>query len=145
MQFARWLHVMGVVVWVGGMFFAHMALRPAVQSLAPPERLPLLAAALSRFIAWVAVAIVAIVATGFAMVAMMGAVGYHVHAMIAVGLAMVAIYLYIVAVPLRGLRGGVAARDWPRAGAAMPRIRQLVAVNLVLGIAVIAVAYLGRS
>ena len=51
MQFARWLHVMGVVVWVGGMFFAHMALRPAVQSLAPPERLPLLAATLSRFIA----------------------------------------------------------------------------------------------
>jgi uncharacterized membrane protein len=137
MQFARWLHVMGVVVWVGGMFFAHVALRPAVQSLAPPERLPLLAAALSRFIAWVAVAIVAIVASGFAMVAMMGAVGYHVHAMIV-------IYAYIVAVPLRILRGGVSARDWPRAGPAMQRIRQLVAVNLVLGVVVIAVAYLGR-
>jgi uncharacterized membrane protein len=145
MQFARWLHVMGVVVWVGGMFFAHMALRPAVQSLAPPERLPLLAAALSRFIAWVAVAIVAILASGAAMLVMAaGAVGYHVHAMIAVGLAMVAIYLYIVAVPLRTLRAAVAARDWPRAGGAMPRIRQLVAVNLVLGIAVIAVAYLAR-
>jgi uncharacterized membrane protein len=136
---------MGVVVWVGGMFFAHMALRPAVQSLAPPERLPLLAAALSRFIAWVAVAIVAILASGAAMLAMMpGSAGYHVHAMIAVGLAMVAIYLYIVAVPLRTLRAAVAARDWPRAGAAMARIRQLVAVNLALGIAVIAVAYLAR-
>jgi uncharacterized membrane protein len=144
MQFARWLHVMGVVVWVGGMFFAHMALRPAVQSLAPPERLPLLAAALSRFLAWVAVAIVAIVATGFAMMAMMGSSGPYVHVMTALGLAMVVIYAYIVAVPLRTLRGGVSARDWPRAGAAMQRIRQLVAVNLVLGIVVIGVAYLGR-
>ena len=144
MQFARWLHVMGVVVWVGGMFFAHMALRPAVQSLAPPERLPLLAATLSRFLAWVAVAVVAILASGVAMMAMLGTVGLYVHAMTAVGLAMTAVYAYIVAVPLRILRGGAAAQDWPKAGAAMLRIRQLVAVNLVLGIAVIATAYLAR-
>jgi uncharacterized membrane protein len=144
MQFARWLHVMGVVVWVGGMFFAHTALRPSVQALAPPERLPLLAATLSRFIAWVAVAIVAIVATGIAMIFMLDRVALYVHAMTAIGLAMMAVYGYIVAVPLRILRGGVAARDWPRAGPAMQRIRQLVAVNLVLGIVVIAVAYLAR-
>ena len=122
MQFARWLHVMGVVVWIGGMFFAHMALRPAVQALAPPERLPLLASTLSRFLAWVAVAIVAILGSGAAMMAMLGPVGLYVHAMTAVGLAMTAIYAYIVAVPLRVLRSGVAARDWPRAGAAMLRI-----------------------
>ena len=113
MQFARWLHVMGVVVWVGGMFFAHMALRPAVQSLAPPERLPLLAATLSRFIAWVAVAIVAILASGIAMIVMMPTVGLYVHAMTAGGLAMMAIYAYLVAVPLRILRGAVSAQDWP--------------------------------
>jgi len=144
MQFARWLHVMGVVVWVGGMFFAHMALRPSVQSLAPPERLSLLAATLSRFMAWVAVAVVAILASGVAMMAMMGQVGLHVHAMTAVGIAMMAIYAYIVAVPLRTLRGAVAAAEWPHAAPAMQRIRQLVAVNLALGIAVIAVAYLAR-
>ena len=56
MQVARWLHLLGVVVWVGGMFFAHMALRPALPRRSqPPQRLPLLAATLSRFIAWVAV------------------------------------------------------------------------------------------
>jgi uncharacterized membrane protein len=64
--------------------------------------------------------------------------------MTAIGLAMMAIYLYILAVPLRIMRAGVAAKEWPRAGQAMQRIRQLVAVNLVLGIAVIAVAYLAR-
>jgi len=57
---------------------------------------------------------------------------------------MMAIYAYIVAVPLRTLRGAVAAAEWPRAAPAMQRIRQLVAVNLALGIAVIAVAYLAR-
>jgi uncharacterized membrane protein len=106
MQFARWLHVMGVVVWVGGMFFAHVALRPSVQSLAPPERLPLLAATLSRFIAWVAVSIVAILASGVAMMTMIPAGGPYVHAMVAGGLAMTAVYLYIVAVPAWPRRTG---------------------------------------
>ena len=80
---------MGVVVWVGGMFFAHMALRPSVQSLAPPERLSLLAATLSRFLAWAGVAVVAILASGFAMMAMMGGSRRPIaglHAMTAVGL-----------------------------------------------------------
>ena len=35
MNVARWLHLLGVTIWVGGMFFAHMALRPSVAALAP--------------------------------------------------------------------------------------------------------------
>ena len=39
----KWLlmaHILGVTVWVGGMFFAYMALRPAsVELLETPERL----------------------------------------------------------------------------------------------------------
>jgi len=36
------LHVLAAVVWVGGMFFAWMVLRPAaVSALQPPERLML--------------------------------------------------------------------------------------------------------
>ena len=64
MNFARWLHVLGVVVWVGGMFFAHMALRPAALALPPPQRLPLLAATLTRFVAWAGVAVVLILGSG---------------------------------------------------------------------------------
>jgi uncharacterized membrane protein len=41
------------------------------------------------------------------------------------------------------LRQGVAAGDWPAAGAAMNRIRQLVATNLLLGTLTVAVATLG--
>jgi uncharacterized membrane protein len=149
MSLALLAHLLGVVVWVGGMFFAHMALRPsAAELLEPPQRLPLLAATLGRFFAWVVVAVVAIVASGFGLIAGMGgfrAVGVHVHAMTGIGLAMVAIFAYLRVVPYPRLRTAVAAKAWPVAGAAMGTLRRLVAVNLLLGLATIAVAVLGRG
>ena len=146
MQVARWLHLLGVVVWVGGMFFAHMALRPSVQALDPPQRLPLLAATLSRFLTWVAASIVLILGSGAYLIVAyggFGAVRWPVHAMTALGLVMVLVYAWLVASPFRALKDGVAAADWPRAGAAMGRVRHLVAVNLVLGIVTITIAALG--
>ena len=148
MKFAVWLHLLAVVVWVGGMFFAHMALRPAAQALPPPQRLPLLAAALSRFVAWTAAAILLLVASGIAMIVLLGgmrAVGVYVHVMIGLGLVMILIYGHLVASPLKRLRAAVAASDWPGAGAAMTMARRLVGVNLVLGLVTITVAVLGRG
>jgi len=53
------VHLIGVVVWVGGMFVMHFAVRPAAAAqLPPPQRLPLLATALGRFFFWVSIAIV---------------------------------------------------------------------------------------
>ena len=148
MQYARWLHLLAVVVWVGGMFFAHMALRPAALALSPPQRLPLLAATLSRFVAWVAAAIVILVASGVVMTVLLGgirAVGWYVHAMIGLGLVMILLYGHLVASSLKRLRAGVAASDWPAAGAAMATARRLVGINLVLGLVTITVAVLGRG
>lgn len=147
MQWARWLHLLGVVVWIGGMFFAHMALRPAAQALPPPQRLPLLAATLTRFVQWVAVAIVAILGSGIALIAMVGGmaqVGWWVHAMTGLGILMMLVYAHLVAAPLRRLRAAVAAAQWERAGAAMGQARKLVAANLVLGLVTITIAVLGR-
>ncbi|MET0093358.1 MAG: hypothetical protein ABW120_07480, partial [Sedimenticola sp.] len=60
------LHLLGTVVWVGGMFFAHMALRPvAAELLEPPQRLPLLKGVLDRFFRWVWLAVVLILVTGY--------------------------------------------------------------------------------
>jgi uncharacterized membrane protein len=39
----------------------------------------------------------------------------------------------------------VAGQDWPLAGRHLDRVRQLVALNLVLGIVTIAVATVGRA
>ena len=140
------LHLSGVIVWVGGMFFAHFCLRPvAASQLPPPQRLPLLAAVLGRFFTVVAASIVAILASGFAS---MGAAGFgqapiHWHVMAGIGLAMAAIFGVIYFRHFPRLKAGVAAQDWPAAGAAMNRIRILVATNLLLGALTVAVATLG--
>lgn len=148
MHIARWLHLLGVVVWVGGMFFAHLALRPAAGALPPPQRLTLLAATLTRFVAWVALAILAILGSGGWLLHAeggFGAAGPGVQAMTLLGLVMTAIYAYLVARPLPRLRAAVAAADWPAGGAAMATARRLVAVNLLLGLATITVAALVRA
>ena len=142
------LHVIAVVIWVGGMFLMHFAVRPsAAQLLEPPQRLPLLAAILGKFFNWVAAAIVVVLATGLAMI--FGGGGFatvhsSVHLMFAVGLAMIAIFAYIRLAPFTRLRAAVTKREWPVAAKNLDPIRQLVATNLALGVATIAIATLGR-
>jgi uncharacterized membrane protein len=143
------LHVLGVVVWVGGMFLMHVAVRPAaVAVLQPPQRLQLMAATLARFFVWVGVAIVAVLASGLAMI--LGGGGFRnahlsVHVMFLVGLAMMAIFLHIRYAPFKRLQAAVVASDWPQAARRLDQVRQLVTTNLVLGIFTIAVATVGRA
>ena len=147
MQVARWLHLLGVVLWIGGMFFAYFALRPAAAALPPPQRLPLLADALRRFFGWVGIAIVAIVASGAWLVVRMGgstAVGGGVQVMAALGIVMTLVFAYVVLSPYAALRRAVAAGDWPAGGAAMATIRHLVGVNLALGVLTLSIAVLSR-
>lgn len=147
-SFLLLLHLSGVILWVGGMFFAHFCLRPvATVQLPPPQRLPLLAAVLGRFFTAVAVSIVAILASGFAGLA---AVGFahappHWHLMSGLGLVMAVIFGIIFFRHYPQLKAGVAVQDWPAAGAAMNRIRLLVSTNLLLGVLTIVVATLGAQ
>jgi uncharacterized membrane protein len=147
MQIALWLHLLGVIVWVGGMFFAHTALRPAVGVLEPPARLTLLVGVLSRFFRWVAFAIVLILGSGAFLALRMGGfahVALSVHVMTALGVVMAGVYAYLVVAPYRRLRQAVAASDWQGGGRAMAAIRRLVGLNLILGLATMTVAVLGR-
>ena len=152
MSYSIWLlvHLLGVIVWVGGMFFAHMALRPsAAEVLEPPQRLPLLAATLGRFFRWVTISILAILASGGAiMVLFIGSgarVGWHIHAMTAIGLVMMLIFGHIRLASFVRLKRAVSAGDWPAGAVAMARIRLLVLVNLVLGLVTTALVFLGRG
>ena len=148
MRIALWLHLLGTVIWVGGMFFAHVALRPAAQTLPPPVRLPLMAATLATFFRWVAAAVVAIIVSGFLMIAWLGgfaSLGAHIHAMTALGLVMASVFGYIIAVPYPRMRAAIAAGTLPAAGEALVQIRRLVGFNLVVGLATITVAILGRG
>lgn len=142
------LHLLGVVAWVGGMLFAHAALRPAVaEVLEPPQRLKLMLATFRRFFAGVALAVVVILGTGFALIAPAGLAAAPAgwHLMLATGLLMAAIFAVIVGVFYPRMRRHVEAGAWPLAAQALARIRQLVVTNLVLGVVTIAAAVLARG
>lgn len=143
------LHVLGVVVWVGGMFLMHVAVRPAaVELLAPPQRLALIASVLRRFFFWVAIAVVVVLLSGIGMILESG--GFRnahlsVHVMFAIGLAMTAIFLHIRLAPFRRMQSAVASSEWPVAARHLEQVRLLVTTNLALGTLTIAVATIGRA
>lgn len=143
------LHALASTVWVGGMFFAYMALRPAaVGVLQPPQRLSLWAKTLARFFVWVWLSVVVLLATGvwliFGFYGSMAAVGGHVHTMLLTGLVMTALFVYLFFVPYRGLRRAVDAEDWPAGGRCLAGVRRIVAINLVLGLFTVIIGAGGR-
>jgi uncharacterized membrane protein len=148
MDLARMLHVLGAVVWVGGMFFAYVALRPAAAALLEPaQRLPLWRETFRRFFFWVWLSVAGILASGLWMIARFGgfgAVGVHVHAMLAIGVVMMLIFGHVYFSPYRRLTRLVQEKDWKGAGQALGQIRKLVAINLTLGLLSIAVGTAGR-
>ena len=142
------LHFVAVVVWIGGMVFAHFCLRPAaLATLQPPQRLPLMAAALGRFFALVGGSLVLLWGSGLAMFAGMTSSGGEPpmswNLMAAIAAAMTLVFLWIALKLHPTLRAAVAAAEWPRAAAALDAIRRLVVLNLTLGFLTIAVATLG--
>lgn len=140
------LHLLGVIVWVGGMVFAHFCLRPvAAAQLPPPQRLPLLAAVLGRFFILVGGALVLIWGSGIIRFMQVGGAQLppHWHAMAGVGAGMTAIFLLIVLRFFPRLKAAVAAQAWADGGAAMDVIRKLVLVNLILGVVTTVIAVLG--
>ena len=65
MTLFKLIHLLAVLIWVGGMFFAYVVLRPAaVEVLQPPERLRLWESVFRRFFNWVWGAAGAILVTG---------------------------------------------------------------------------------
>ena len=142
-------HVAGIVVWVGGMFVMHFAVRPSAARLHDPSvRLPFLASALGRFMSWVALAVVVVLVSGVAMILIGG--GFRnahlsVHLMLALGLVMMALYLHIRFAPFKRMRAAAIAGDWAAAGANLDVVRKMVLLNLVLGFITIAIATIGRA
>ncbi len=139
------LHVLGVTVWVGGMAFAYLCLRPAAAKLAPAERVPLWEAVFARFFPLVWVSVVLILFSGLSTMLRFGfgSVPGAWHWMLATGLVMMAVFVWIWFGPWRDLRASVASGNWARGADALGRIRRRVAFNLVLGVATIAIATLG--
>lgn len=142
------LHVSSVVVWVGGMFFAYVCLRPvAATLLQSPQRLPLWRGVFDLFLNWVWVAVALILASGLAMMMQVGfkSAPLNWHIMFVLGLLMMLIFAHVYFVPYCRLCRACDAEDWPAGGAALGQIRKLVGLNLSLGLLTIAAATLGRG
>jgi uncharacterized membrane protein len=148
MTLSLFLHVLSVVVWVGGMFFAYMALRPvAAGVLEPPQRLTLWAGVFDKFFPWVWVSVVLILLTGLHMLTVFGGASAPLYAlaMLVLGVAMMLIFAHVFFAPYKKLKRAVAAQDWKAGGAALGQIRMLIGINLSLGLLTIAVVFVGRA
>lgn len=140
-------HVLGVVLWVGGMMFAHFFLRPSLAVLEPPQRLALMREVLRRFFAAVAASVVLVLLSGVAMIGeAAGAVAstggrlvwpLDWQAMTALGVVMMAIFGHIRFVLYRRFAAALDAGDRPAAAGHLARIRTWVGTNLAIGIAVV--------
>ena len=134
------VHVLCAIIWVGGMFFAYVVLRPSLSVLEPPQRIALHGQVFRRFFLVVWHAMPLIVLTGLAMLfgvlGGMAGVRWNVHVMLLLGLVMAAIFLALVFGPYRTFR--VSPGPAP-----LDAIRKLIGINLVLGLLTSAIAVLG--
>ena len=145
---AKALHILAAVVWVGGMFFAYLVLRPATGPMEPPERLALWNRAFAKFFVWVWVAVIVLLVSGYWLLfddlGGFAAAGVHAHIMQGFGLLMMLLFVHLYLAPYRRFRSAVAASEFAAAAAALNQIRVIVAVNLVLGLVTVVVGTTGR-
>ena len=145
----KYIHLLAVIVWLGGMVFSHFFLRPAVQTLEPSVRVPLMHAVLRRFFAAMLVTVLVVLLSGLGMVASV----YQMAAMAdltfqmplawkvmaALGLVMAALFGHIRFALFQRLDRAVQAADWPAGGKALASIRFWVAANLAMGVVIVTV------
>jgi len=145
-------HLLAIIVWIGGMVFALFFLRPATLALEPPVRLRLMHNALGRFFKAVLIAAVIVLASGLWMIArvakesVQAGLGFNMPLswtiMAVLGVVMIGIFGHIRFALYKRLTQAVASSNWTAGGAALASIRTWVAINLSIGVIIIAVTLL---
>ncbi|MCK5726754.1 MAG: CopD family protein [Thiotrichaceae bacterium] len=149
MDLALTLHLLAVAIWVGGMFFAYVALRPAAAHvLQGPFRLRLWNRVFAQFFPWVWLSIAALFATGyyiiFDIIGGFADTAIYIHLMHGLGIIMLLIFMHVFFAPYHKLSKAVRNEDWKTGAEALAQIRVLIAINLGIGIFTIVVAKLAR-
>jgi uncharacterized membrane protein len=145
-------HLLAIIVWIGGMVFAYFFLRPATLALEPPVRLRLMHDALGRFFKAALIAAVIVLASGLWMIgrvakqSVQAGQGFDMPLswtiMAVLGVVMIGIFGHIRFALYKRLSKAVAASNWTAGGAALASIRTWVAINLSIGVLIIAVTLL---
>ncbi|WP_017902802.1 CopD family protein [Pseudomonas asplenii] len=138
------LHLLAALIWVGGMFFAWMVLRPAAMAaLEGPARLKLWIQVFQRFFVWVWVAVVVLPISGMGLLHLRFS-GFetaprYVQIMMGLYIVMLALFLRIQSLQLPELRKAVEAGQWAEGATVLGRIRRLVGINLLIGLTLVAI------
>jgi uncharacterized membrane protein len=139
------VHVLSIVTWVGGMFFALAVLRPSLGFLDPAPRVALHAQVFRRFFLVVWHVMPLTLLSGFGLVTLLyggfATLPWPINAMMGLGLVMAVLFIVIVFGPWRTMRRAVSTA---KSAEAADRIRRLVLANLIIGLLVIVLAALGR-
>ncbi|MGH6944313.1 MAG: CopD family protein [Geminicoccaceae bacterium] len=142
------LHILGAIIWVGGMFFAYLVLRPAAGALEGQARLALWQGVLGRFFPWVFASVIALLLSGYFMLfhglGGFARAGVHVHIMQLLGWIMILLFLHLYFAPWRRFRQALGRGDHAEAARRLGQIRLVVAINLALGLLVSAIGASGR-
>jgi uncharacterized membrane protein len=132
------IHLLAMFVWLGGMFFTLVCLRPAVGVIEPPPlRLRLMNAVLQRFFVAVGWAAGLMLASGALMMLDSVRATPAVMAMASLGIVMLGVFVFVRIVPFKRLQAALAANDGAGGGAALNAIRRLVVLNLAIGAAIV--------
>lgn len=140
----KFLHVFSIILWIGGMIFAHFFLRPSLATLEPAQRVLLMHATLKRFFGAVLAASIIAWASGMAMMTMAskGSMPTDWMVMAVLGTLMLGIFFHIRLVLFVKMSERVARNDLPGAGERLNQIRQWVFVNLGIGVLITATVLL---
>jgi hypothetical protein len=136
------LHLVCAVLWVGGMFFTYVVLRPALAAIEAQQRMLLQTQVFRRFFRLVWHVMPLVLLTGIGMTALLvvaaGRVpAWPIHAMAALGLVMSAVFVALVLGPYKQFRRTI-NRD--RMAASLNTIRKLIGLNLLLGLLTLVIA-----
>jgi len=142
------IHSLLAAIWVGGMFFAYIILRPSLGDLEPQVRLALWRGVFKRFFPWVWMSVLGLLATGYFMIFFgfggFAGAGGHVHIMHLTGLIMAALFIFLYYVPWSAFRQAVDKQDYATAATKLATIRLIVGANLALGLLTVAIGASGR-
>ena len=146
------LHILSIIVWLGGMVFSLFFLRPAAAQLEQAAKVALMHGALGRFLRAAMWSATLVLVSGFWMLGRVAkqtvqaggsfAMPLSWTIMAALGVVMVLVLGHIRFALFKRLDRAVAGQDWAAGAAALETIKRWVAINLALGVGVVAVALL---
>lgn len=143
-DYAKLLHLIAGIVWMGGMTVMLFALRPAaIATLESQPRAILMAAVMQRFYALVLVAIAVLFATGTHLYTQTfraarlatgeGGVPLGWNIMLVLGIAMMLIFGHIYFAGFKKVKRAIASEHWPLAAKAASLIHTMTLFNFTLG------------